>query len=612
VGAHPSFLRLLGILHEEEAKYAIERAPTMVAGEVRTEGNLRAFYDDATVSGELEVLYRVGHRAAAAFRPDGLELVPSKCEILGAAVDIAADPPDGFQLRDDGVKILGVPVGTLAYRNQKFEDLIQKATPYPEVFKVLDERMGHRLLSCTYNNELVYVTRIVEHGDRPVVHPALRAYDGAIDRCLATLVGIPQTAAIPERVAILRAQRHCCGGLGMQRYYGVTTERNMMLSRVRATHHVDESCQALRRVIDNPSVYCPIHLGATEQQAGLQAKMEEALAAAEREPLEAEEDEDIGTRNAALYARLAAVTKEAVRTVIEKHYHDYLLAKLLAGNERDNAAYLRSASTKGTGRFLLNTTGLVARGKYFSGGDFKLALTQRLLLPLWPASVTGPRHCGCGGRHGILRTNLTQRPHHEQSCTHGGGIRTKRHHMVKDSAVALVAKCLGVHVRDEVRYQKQPTTGVWSESPPLLQPMVGRPGADTIIADIQYTHKGKVYLLDIAIVDPAADMHLAAGSAETAAVAAKAEETRKRAKYSAAFPSIQSGATVFYPIVLEATGRLGPSALMFLDTLYGPEPVEPAQRRFIERKINRFRDEVAMTLARTGAWLCQAVNQHQG
>ena len=397
----------------------------------------------------------------------------------------------------------------------------------------------------------------------------------------------------------------------LQTYHSVVTERGKSLSRTRTTQHVDKYRKVLRRVIDDTSVWCLISLGATEQQDGLQAKMEEALAASEREPQEAEDDGDVDTRDAALYAHQAAVTKEAIRKVIEKHYHDALYAKLLANGERAHAAYLRSASTEGTGRFLLNTTGLVARGKFFSGDDFKLVLAQRLLLPLWQASVRGPPHCRCGGQHGIQRTNLVLQPHHPYTCHHGVSIRTDRHHRVKDNIAALVKDCLNVHTRTEVRYQKQPATGIWGEPPPLLQPLVGRPGADTIIADVQYAYKGKTYLLDIAVVDPTASIHLAAGSAETAAVAAKAEETRKRVKYSAAFPSIATGATVFYPIVIEVTGRFGPSALMFLDKLYGPAPVEPERRRFVERKINRFRDAVAMILARTGAWQCQAVSKHQ-
>jgi hypothetical protein len=532
-------------------------------------------------------------------------------------VDITADPPEGFQLRSDGVKILGVPVGTLAYRNKKTEDLINKAKPYPEVFEpqLIDGRIGFRLVTCTYNNQLVYATRILEHGACPV-HPALRSFDAVIDRCLATIVDIPQTAPIPERVSLLRCQRQSRGGLGMPKYYGVTTERNKELSRRRTTHHVRKHYPYLLPVINDAHVYCPIHLGATEQQDGLQAKMEEALAAAEREEelQEAEDDEDADTRARAEYARHAAATKEAVRKFVEKHYYDYLAAKLLADGERDHAAYLQSASTQGTGRFLLNTTGLVARGKYFSGDDFKLVLAQRLLLPLWQTSVRGPPQCRCGGQHGIQRTNLIQHPHHEQSCHFGVGIRTRRHHSIKDLVATLVKDCLHVSTRTEVRYQKQPATGIWGEPPPLLQPLVGRPGADTIIADVQYTHQGKAHLLDIAIVDPAASAHLAAGSAETAAVAVTAEETRKRAKYGAAFPSIQTGATVLYPIVLEATGRFGPSALMFLDTLCGPQPVAPEKRRYVEWKINRFRDDVAMVrlASRTGAWLCQAVNKHQG
>ena len=86
-------------------------------------------------------------------------------------------------------------------------------------------------------------------------------------------------------------------------------------------------------------------------------------------------------------------------------------------------------------------------------------------------------------------------------------------------------------------------------------------------ADLTWTQPERRLIIDVAVVDPGADKYTKhpPSSHRNPDSAAQAEETRKRAHYARIVPA-PTPATII-PFVLEATGRLGPSALAFLNKI---------------------------------------------
>jgi hypothetical protein len=597
VGAHKSIIRLDEILREEELALAEQRRH--ITTEVRTKGAVSAFFDDITFGGEAPVLCKVGERAGPVLAAIGLELVPHKCALIGPTADIIQEPPSGFELRRDGAKNLGCPVGTQDYRYQKFDELINNQKPNPRALKLLDQRLAFRLLYYAHNTRLVYVSRICEFGST-ILHPALKEHDDAIDECLAALTGIDDGAA-PERIHILRQQPQSQGGLGMNAYYGAFTERNKILSRYRTRAFAEAHLPQLLPVFDNDNIWCKITIG---EHCG----MSDVATAAEAayKPTGDEADD---------YKKYADATKAGLLAVY-KEEHTRFHQTLIRSGELDNAAYLLSGSEKGSGRWLLC---LFALGTaYFTGLEFSKSLSQRLLVPIWKNGMKGPPQCKCGGPRGFAHVNLVLHPHHEQSCHDCNSLRTRRHHTVKEYLAKLIRDTLDVDAKTEVRHRKNEQTGFFyeemtSEKRPPRDSHQDEKDPSLIIADIAFsTDTTNSTLIDVGIVDPAAARHIQkSGSSRIAGAAAVAEENRKTTKYRTAFPLLnKAGGPKFYPFIIEAGGRLGPSARLFLDSLI---PVTDEGKKLAQSPehilVNKFLADLSMELARSGAWLIKAVNQ---
>ena len=82
----------------------------------------------------------------------------------------------------------------------------------------------------------------------------------------------------------------------------------------------------------------------------------------------------------------------------------------------------------------------------------------------------------------------------------------------------------------------------------------------TLQADIHMERGPRVFIFDVAVVDPAAPSYLSHDSYKEENVAAKQREAAKRAEWTA-----RGGVNnaEFIPFVVEASGRMGPSALSY-------------------------------------------------
>jgi hypothetical protein len=188
--------------------------------------------------------------------------------------------------------------------------------------------------------------------------------------------------------------------------------------------------------------------------------------------------------------------------------------------------------------------------------------------------MTEHPQCKCGGPRGFAHVNLVLHPHHEQSCHKGSAIRTLRHHAITKALEQLIGATTTAIPQTEVHHRENEETGFYyqemvfetqrrktnhhSEEEPSL-----------IIADIAFsTDATNNTLIDVGIVVPAAATQLENESFRIAGAAAAAEESRKTAKYRTAFPLLnKNGGPKFYPFIIEAGGRPGPSVRLFLDSM---------------------------------------------
>ena len=104
--------------------------------------------------------------------------------------------------------------------------------------------------------------------------------------------------------------------------------------------------------------------------------------------------------------------------------------------------------------------------------------------------------------------------------------------------------------------------------PVTIDTVVGKTASEgEIRTDLTWTQAEGRLIIDVAVVDPGDDKYTKhpPSSHRNLDSAAQAEEARKRAHYARIVPAPTP--TTIIPFVLEATGRLGPSALAFLNKI---------------------------------------------
>jgi hypothetical protein len=216
------------------------------------------------------------------------------------------------------------------------------------------------------------------------------------------------------------------------------------------------------------------------------------------------------------------------------------------------AAWLLSNSTSCAGRFLCWRGGIIGRFR-MGNAAFRDSLRRRLLFP--PTRIQTRAAQGCGCRH-----DVAAHPTHLLDC---GAKNTfyydKRHHDVSNQLAHLLRSSINQHHVDR-------------EFNP-----------DGRRADLVVDTGGCIYIIDVSITNPSCRTTLEHGSDRTSDVGARLRETSKRASY-ARIPSLRLAPYTnhqFVPFIVEATGRLGPSALEFLNGALDSEDDSHARSYFL-------------------------------
>jgi hypothetical protein len=206
-----------------------------------------------------------------------------------------------------------------------------------------------------------------------------------------------------------------------------------------------------------------------------------------------------------------------------------LLAKLEEQDDQQSMALLTSASCRHSARWVFWRGG-DSHSNVFSPSLFREALRSRCLLPYnnvtFETELTA--RCACRGRVDLHR-DVT----HCWSCDETKGLQTRRHDRIRDIFATFI-RGTGTPCRKEV------------------------PVGDTI-PDILIEDGAERILLDVSIINPAAETYRE-GAALTPYCAARVREASKKRVYREVIgPSV-----AFVPIVLESTGRFGEAAMNFV------------------------------------------------
>jgi hypothetical protein len=201
----------------------------------------------------------------------------------------------------------------------------------------------------------------------------------------------------------------------------------------------------------------------------------------------------------------------------------------------------------------------IERGEwYFPSSQFKAMLRYRLLSPFLDATGRAITNCKCceAQQGGGEEVNI------ESWYTHGMGCRwtanfSLRHNDVRD-ALEQFLKC----------YSDRAASGRPVISKEAVVHAEGVNGEPAVVMDLVYretTGDQRVIFVDVAVTDPGNPTNVAKNSHEQQGAGAKAREEDKIASFRhRCGDAHQAPHTLFYPFVLESSGRMGELARRFL------------------------------------------------
>jgi hypothetical protein len=254
---------------------------------------------------------------------------------------------------------------------------------------------------------------------------------------------------------------------------------------------------------------------------------------------------------------------------------------------QQKAAWMRSSSVS-SNAFIYSTIGLGAEG-YFSSDEFRCAARARL--------GEGPsndlpgiiRVCACSKTYEAAANSL-----HGLSCALNRGPRNIRHDQIRNRLYQLI-KRLNPGILPP-RLSMEFDVGSYT---------IGGEGLRTVRTDIMFIKGAETLYIDIAIIDPAADEYQkppTSSHLRQDGAASKYEQT-KRQHYGRVNTPASLPASSVIPFVIEASGRLGPSALLFLHSVCGTQT-------FLR---SSFLNDISIICARTaGKMLKMTRDRYQG
>ena len=467
-------------------------------------------------------MFRIASSIAPILAEHGFYMNVEKSHIRGYNVEQHQDQPEDFNVNQDGLVILGVPTGGRNFCQTKAQQILRDMAPPTAVLSVLSPRTALHLLIQCYNSRPSYLLRTAP--DFSAITSSARCFDIAMSQAVASVLQVTPTDDFRTRCYLPRK----FSGLGLTRHDGMATEKSLILSHIAffdflAIHYPHEF-----QLIS-------IHFNRT----GIQLRHQEAL-----QDHTGLNEETMLTLTSPSARNILTVAKTLAYKKQSEDLHS-LLADFPISQQ--HAAWMLSSTDSST-NFIHSSIGLGSEG-YFSADEFRCVTRAKLEFGPTNDPPGLIRMCACSKSF-----DAAEDPLHALSCGLNKGNRNIRHDSIRDKLYLLIKKF----------------------NPGIQQTYlskefeVGRTTMDTTLrTDIKYLKGVDTFYIDIAVVDPAALEYQKAPTFShlTRDGAASKYERTKRNYYSRVVTPSPLPERSVIPFVVEATGRLGPSALLFLHSL---------------------------------------------
>ena len=489
-------------------------------------GAVSAYEDDTQIRGETAIMFMVAPCIEGIFNNYGFAVNVSKSKITGKWAEGLYEAPDGFQVIRDGIVALGVPIGTHGYRRDKIADSIQEMEPPLAALKLLRPRTAVQLLLGCINSRPAFLLRTA--ADIDIVSAAASAFDSKMVQAVADVFHLEVTSEFRDRLYLpLRM-----GGFGLTRHYGMATEKNQLLSRTIFSAYLSQYYPDEFQATQQTYYMSVVRLGAIEE-IGDATELTQGVM------------DTLTVKNCG--AILGDGMRKAQKAIFARVYKE-----AVDGGFLSKAAWLLSAATSTTA-YLLSGTAMEHDG-YFDPAEFRCA--GRNTLGYGPVDAQPGQMRKCGGCN--REYTLLSEPFHGMSCSGTRGYRTRRHNEIRDLLFKLIKKRYPLLTNEFLK----------------LEDYVGsiRDGTQ-VRADITWVLEAEKVVVDLVCIDVGCSLYIKAPtrsflSSERAALHA---EKGKRDHYARVVEPARLNANSIIPFVIEASGRLGPAALGFVNRICGTQ-----------------------------------------
>jgi hypothetical protein len=371
-----------------------------------------AIADDVTILGGEKIMNELSWRCADILEGTGNRINTAKSAILVRPgrrdkVRNSEDQSNGapeepaFKVLEEGVKVLGCPVGPPQYRQQQIVKFAKAAVSGLRALSRVDKQAQLALMKQCINAKLDYLSRVTDPRDN---HDGFAIFDAAITRALAQVAEESNPDPIFDLLRDLKAGE---GGLGIPRLNGGKSETTCLKSIKLARLHMEQFAPGLLSGAAKRQIP---EVGHSDQQFFTQLLLASDAA---------EEDEE------------ECNAHEVLSSLTDAHRAKWLVVwkRLRKQGKHGEAAWFISQSQRSTGRFMNWCGGPDGRCR-FTNEEFAAALRLRALMVPFPDM----ERWSCE----LCRAQSVT-SHHPFSCEANSGSRTWRHEAIKN----LLAKVLG-------------------------------------------------------------------------------------------------------------------------------------------------------------------------
>ena len=450
-----------------------------------------AYIDDINIFVDGRIAFQAAAVIKQAIEEESLELSGKKCVILareGACLEdgLLVSP---FRIERVGMKMMGTPAGTAAFRKEFARLKVEKATRSLPAMGRLKPWSVWQLVRYCVVARMGYLARV---GELAYNLEAFRVFDQRVDEALRAAARISADDLDGEhKFDRLRALPLALNGLGIPRYAGLAGETACLLSR-QVTYLFWET--------HNPALlhgtredWPPIQQGALEdesteghQDIGPDGELMDVeaevfpsqngipalfLASGETAFMEGASDGDELLEHRQMARGISRPTllklpqnaRRNSRAIQSRRAEDFI-SELDALEQMAEAIFMRDSCFPGSGGWLGPGGHLYGAASFTSPEEYVAALRMRLLLS--PASsdvgdTEGAVHCRCG-----KRVVIREDPYHPLHCPKSQWHWWQRHNAVRDHLIGFAQKHLG-----------ESGTAV------IKEPIFGRAFLDPVIAE---------------------------------------------------------------------------------------------------------------------------------